>query len=43
MFKNTKQARKVTRAWLTSYNTKRPHEALNNITPINYKTLKCVA
>ncbi|MCO6505173.1 MAG: integrase core domain-containing protein, partial [Snodgrassella sp.] len=25
--------------WLTIYNTERPHEALNNMTPIEYKTL----
>ncbi|MCO6505398.1 MAG: integrase core domain-containing protein, partial [Snodgrassella sp.] len=27
----------------TIYNTERPHEALNNMTPIEYKTLKQVA
>ncbi|WP_442903620.1 integrase core domain-containing protein [Gilliamella sp. Pas-s25] len=25
------------------YNTERPHEALNNMTPIEFKTLKQVA
>ncbi|MCO6553292.1 MAG: integrase core domain-containing protein [Gilliamella sp.] len=25
------------------YNTERPHEALNNMTPIEYKTLKKAA
>ncbi|WP_141670356.1 transposase [Gilliamella apicola] len=25
------------------YNTERPHEALNNMTPIEYKTLKQAA
>ncbi|WP_442902743.1 integrase core domain-containing protein [Gilliamella sp. App6-5] len=25
------------------YNTERPHEALNNMTPIEYKTLKQTA
>ncbi|MWP47751.1 integrase core domain-containing protein [Gilliamella sp. Pas-s27] len=28
---------------MTIYNTERPHEALNNMTPIEYKTLKQVA
>ncbi|NUE65633.1 transposase, partial [Snodgrassella sp. ESL0253] len=27
----------------TIYNTERPHEALNNMTPIEYKTLKQAA
>ncbi|WP_420853958.1 integrase core domain-containing protein [Snodgrassella gandavensis] len=34
------QARKVTKEWLTIYNTERPHKALNNIMLIEYKTLK---
>ncbi|NUE65634.1 integrase core domain-containing protein [Snodgrassella sp. ESL0253] len=32
-----------TEEWLTIYNTERPHEALNNMTPIEYKTLKQAA
>ncbi|WP_369127176.1 integrase core domain-containing protein [Snodgrassella gandavensis] len=32
--------RNVTEEWLTIYNTERPHKALNNMTPIEYKTLK---
>ncbi|MCO6514864.1 MAG: transposase, partial [Snodgrassella sp.] len=43
LFNNLEQARKVTEEWLTIYNTERPHEALNNMTPIEYKTLKQVA
>ncbi|WP_420329436.1 integrase core domain-containing protein [Snodgrassella communis] len=43
MFNNLEQARKVTEEWLTIYNTERPHEALNNMTPSEYKTLKQAA
>jgi putative transposase len=43
LFNNLAQARRITEEWLTIYNTERPHEALNNMTPIEYKTLKQVA
>ncbi|WP_442903537.1 integrase core domain-containing protein [Gilliamella sp. Pra-s65] len=43
LFNHLEQTRKVTEEWLTIYNTERPHEALNNMTPIEYKTLKQVA
>ncbi|MCO6504976.1 MAG: transposase [Snodgrassella sp.] len=43
LFNNLEQARKVTEEWLTIYNTERPHEALNNMTPIEYKTLQQAA
>ncbi|WP_100113986.1 integrase core domain-containing protein [Snodgrassella alvi] len=43
LFNNLEQARKVTEEWLTVYNTERSHEALNNMTPIEYKTLKQAA
>ncbi|PIT55678.1 hypothetical protein BHC44_01700 [Snodgrassella alvi] len=43
LFNNLEQARKVTEEWLTIYNTERPHEALNNMTPSEYKTLKQAA
>nr|WP_275415301.1 integrase core domain-containing protein [Snodgrassella gandavensis] len=43
LFNNLQQARKVTEEWLTIYNTERPHEALNNMMPIEYKTLKQAA
>ncbi|MFQ1017638.1 integrase core domain-containing protein [Gilliamella sp. BG7] len=39
LFNNLEQVRKVTEEWLTIDNTERPHEALNNMTPIEYKTL----
>jgi putative transposase len=31
---------KITEEWLTVYHTEKPHKALNNMTPIEYKTLK---
>ena len=40
LFNNLKQVREITEEWLTIYNTERPHEALNNMTPIEYKRLK---
>ncbi|WP_373885687.1 integrase core domain-containing protein [Snodgrassella alvi] len=40
LFNNLEQARKVTEEWLTIYNTERPHEVLNNMTPSEYITLK---
>jgi transposase InsO family protein len=43
LFNNLEQVRKITEEWLTIYNTERPHEALNNMTPIEYKTLKQAA
>ena len=43
LFNNLAQARRITEEWLTIYNTERPHEALNNMTPIEYKTLKQAA
>jgi putative transposase len=43
LFNNLAQARRITEEWLTIYNTERPHEALNNMTPIEFKTLKQAA
>ncbi|WP_442903587.1 integrase core domain-containing protein [Gilliamella sp. Pas-s25] len=43
LFNNLEQVRKIAEEWLTSYNTERPHEALNNMMPIEYKTLKQAA
>ncbi len=40
LFNNRQQASKVTEEWLITYNTEIPHKALNNMTPIEYKTLK---
>ncbi|OCG36338.1 hypothetical protein A9G32_05675 [Gilliamella sp. Gris3-2] len=43
LFNNLAQARRITEEWLTIYNTERPHEALNNMTLLEYKTLKQAA
>ena len=43
IFKNLEQARKITEEWLEIYNTERPHEALNNMTPIEYRNMKQIA
>jgi putative transposase len=43
LFNNLEQTRKVTEKWLTIYNARRPHEALNNMTPSEYKILKQAA
>ncbi|MCO6539599.1 MAG: integrase core domain-containing protein [Gilliamella sp.] len=43
LINNLAQARRITEEWLMIYNTERPHEALNNMTPIEYKTLKQAA
>ncbi|WP_443020107.1 integrase core domain-containing protein [Snodgrassella communis] len=43
LFNNLEQARRITEGWLTNYNTERPHEVLNNMTPIEYKTLQQAA
>jgi putative transposase len=43
LFNNLAQARRITEEWLTIYNTERPHEALSNMTPLEYKTLKQAA
>ncbi|MWP62341.1 integrase core domain-containing protein [Gilliamella sp. Pas-s25] len=40
LFNNLGQARRMTEEWLTIYNTERPHEVLNNMTPIEFKTQK---
>ena len=37
LFNSLGQEIKVTEKWLTIYNTERPHEALNNMTPIEYQ------
>ena len=43
LFKNRQQLRKTTEEWLKIYNTKRPHETLNNMTPIEYRNMKPIA
>ena len=36
LFQNIQEAQSMTNTWLKHYNEERPHEALNNTTPINY-------
>ncbi|WP_133053230.1 integrase core domain-containing protein [Gilliamella apis] len=43
VFKNLEQARKITEEWLEMCITVRPHEALNNMTPIEYRKMKQIA
>jgi putative transposase len=33
LFKNTKHAQEITNDWVEEYNTKRPHQSLNQLTP----------
>jgi putative transposase len=36
LFKNVPQVQRITDTWLKHYNEERPHEALNNQTPMNF-------
>jgi putative transposase len=40
LFNNLEQTKKITKEWLTIYNTESPHKALNNMISIEYITLK---
>ncbi len=49
LFRTLNEAREITERWLTEYNSERPHESLNNLTPKEYrlmaetrKSQKCV-
>jgi len=33
------EAREITKRWLTEYNSERPHESLNNLTPEEYRLM----
>jgi putative transposase len=37
LFKTLNEVREKTTAWLTEYNEERPHEALGNLTPLEYR------
>lgn len=43
LFDNLGQVRTITDEWLNMYNSERPHEALGNMTPIEYKAMKQAA
>jgi putative transposase len=37
IFKTIEQAREITNKWMEDYNNIRPHDALNNLSPVKYK------
>ena len=37
------QVRKIMEEWLEMYNIVRPHKALNNMTPVEYRSMKQMA
>ncbi len=40
LFKNIKEVIEITKNWITEYNEERPHESLENMSPIQYKVAK---
>ncbi len=39
LFRTLNEAREITARWLTEYNSERPHESLNNLTPEEYRLM----
>lgn len=39
LFRTLNEARKITMRWLAEYNSKCPHESLNNLTPEEYRLM----
>jgi putative transposase len=39
VFRNLKEVRTLAEEWMIDYNTKRPHKALNYLTPMEYENL----
>ena len=39
LFRPLNEAREITERWLTEYNSERPHESLNNLTPEEYRLM----
>lgn len=39
LFRTQNEAREITERWLTEYNSERPHESLNNLTPEEYRLM----
>lgn len=39
LFRTLNEAWEVTERWLTEYNSERPHESLNNLTPEEYRLI----
>lgn len=39
LFRTLNEEREITKHWLTKYNSERPHESLNNMTPEQYRLM----
>ncbi len=39
LFRTLNEAREITERWLAEYNSERPHEFLNNLTPEEYRLM----
>ena len=39
LFRTLNEAREITERWLNEYNSKRPHQSLNNLTPEEYRLM----
>lgn len=39
LFRTLNEEREITKHWLTKYNSERPHESLNNMTPEEYRLM----
>jgi putative transposase len=39
LFRTLNEAREITGRWLHEYNSERPHESLNNLTPEEYRLM----
>lgn len=39
LFRTLNEAREIMERWLTEYNSERPHESLNNLTPEEYRLM----
>jgi putative transposase len=39
LFRTLNEAREITERWLNEYNSERPHESLNNLTPEEYRMM----
>ncbi|WP_350028012.1 integrase core domain-containing protein [Pectobacterium punjabense] len=39
LFRTLNEAREITKRWLAEYNSERPHESLNHLTPEEYRLM----
>ncbi len=37
IFRNLTEVKEITEAWTKEYNEERPHQALNSMTPVQYR------